>query len=271
MTDALVLAQAEGGLLRVTLNRPEKLNALSPDLLEMLRDVFETHAADAGLKAAVLRGMGDKSFAAGGDLRVLSGIRTLDGAMEMADHAKEMLEPIRRFPVPVIAVLNGDALGGGAELAMACDYRVAAVHARIGFVQGRLNISTAWGGGIDLMQRIGASRGLGLLCRSELLDCESAMAGGVIESFPREGQSLDDHLAEFLAPILRQKTQTLRAFKALARGVREGLPRTELYRLETRMLAEAWVHPDHWEAADKVLQRSKVPTRDNVLKRSGGE
>ncbi len=253
MTQSLVLVESDAGILRVTLNRPEKHNALSPALLERLRQVLEEHSSDVRLKVVVLRGAGEDSFAAGGDLRILADIRTLEGAMEMADHAKAALDAIRRFPVPVIGLLNGDARGGGAELAMACDFRVAASHARIGFVQGRLNISTAWGGGIDLMRRIGSSPALALLCRSELLDCERALAEGLIDSYPREGQTLESHLDEFLAPFLRQKSQVLRGFKALAHGVRKGLSRHELDQLETRMFAETWVHADHWEAADQLL------------------
>ena len=253
MSQSLVLVESEAEILRVILNRPEKHNALSPALLERLQQVLEEHSSNERLKVVVLRGAGEDSFAAGGDLRILAGIRTLAGAMEMADHAKAALESIRSFPVPVIGLLNGDARGGGAELALACDFRVAASHARIGFVQGRLNISTAWGGGIDLMQRIGPSPALALLCRSELLDCERALAEGLIDSHPRAGQSLESHLEEFLAPFLRQKSQVLRGFKALAQGVREGLSRHELNQLESRMFAETWVHADHWEAADQLL------------------
>ena len=95
---------------------------------------------------------------------------------------EHVLDSIRRFPVPVVAALNGDALGGGAELAVACDMRVAATHARIGFVQGRLAITTGWGGGIDLAAIVGPSRALALLCRSDLLTSAEA---GRITSCPR--------------------------------------------------------------------------------------
>ena len=254
MTDPLVLAEVDEGILRVTLNRPRKHNALSPELLDGIREAFEAQLPGKSLKIALLRGAGEKFFAAGGDLRALAGIRTIEDAEEMADRAKAALDAVRRFPLPVIGVLNGDALGGGSELAMACDFRVASSQARIGFVQGRLNISTAWGGGIDLMRRIGPSRALGLLCRSQLLDCQAALGLGLIDSYPGDGQSLEEHLSEFTSPFLRQKPQVLRAFKALAQGMREGLTRPELNRLETRMFAETWVHADHWKAADKILK-----------------
>jgi enoyl-CoA hydratase len=248
--------EAKDGVLRVCIDRPEKRNALSRDLLRSIAAAFSHHSGDESLKAAVLTGAGDKSFAAGGDLRDLAAINTLEGAAKMADDAKGALDEIRRFPVPVIAALNGDAMGGGAELAMACDFRVAAAHARIGFVQGRLNLSTAWGGGIDLMHLLGSAAALRLLCRSELLAPDEALALGVIDAVAAPAQPLDARVAEFLAPLHRQAPQVLRAFKGLAHGVRCGLSRAELDTLETRLFARTWVHDDHWAAAEKLLGKT---------------
>jgi len=252
-----VLAQRDGRILRVTVNRPEKRNALSRAVLEALRDTFARHAADDGLSVAVLTGAGEKSFAAGGDLKDLEGLRTVGEAARMAEQAKAALNAIRAFPLPVVAVLNGDALGGGAELAMACDCRVAASHARIAFAQGRLNISTAWGGGIDLLHLVGPARGLRLLARGDLLDAETALQMGVIDAAAPPGADLDAVVAEFLAPLLRPSPHVLRAFKALALGVRRGLSRAELEELETRLFADTWVHDDHWAAAATLLSKNK--------------
>jgi enoyl-CoA hydratase len=255
----LILERREGDVLHVTLNRPAKRNALSRELLAGLLGLFTRHAEDAALRAVVLRGAGEKSFAAGGDLRDLASVRSHEDTVRMAQDAKRALNAIRAFPVPVLAALNGDAMGGGAELAMACDFRVAAAHARIGFVQGRLNISTAWGGGIDLMRRLDPTRGLGLLCRGEMLGGAAALAAGLFDAVAAPGQALDEALAEFLVPLRRQVPQVLRAFKALAHGVRMGLPRAELEALETRMFAAAWTHDDHWRAAEQVLAQRGEP------------
>ena len=203
----------------------------------------------------MLRGAGEQCFAAGGDLRELASITTLEGAAEMARDAKASLEAIRQFPVPVVAALNGDAMGGGAELAVACDFRIAAAHARIGFVQGRLNISTAWGGGIDLMRLVGPSRALGLMCRGDMLTGpRPPRSGSSMRSRARINRSMIC-IADFIAPILKQSPQVLRAFKAVAKGVRTGLSRDELNDIETRMFAQAWVHEDHWTAAEKITSK----------------
>ncbi|MBF0276518.1 MAG: enoyl-CoA hydratase/isomerase family protein [SAR324 cluster bacterium] len=247
--------QVEEGLLRVTINRPEKRNALSRVLLEDLRTTFQIHADDPSLKLAVLVGAGDKSFAAGGDLRDLNEIRTLDDARKMAEEGKAALNAIRKFPVPVIAVLNGTALGGGAELAVACDLRIAASDAGIGFVQGKLNISSAWGGGIDLIQIVGRSTALRLLGTSELLTPRQAFNMGLIDEIAEDEENLPVFIERFISPYLQQKPQVMRAFKALLIGARDGLPRSEMDAIETHYFSLTWIDEAHWQAADKLLSK----------------
>jgi enoyl-CoA hydratase len=171
----------------------------------------------------------------------------------MSQDAHSALDAVRRFPVPVVAALNGDALGGGAELAIACDFRVAASHSRIGFIQGRLNISTAWGGGVDLLGLVGAARALRMLARSEIMSAPQAQADGLIDVVGAARGSLDEAVNSFIEPMRAQVPQVARAFKELARGARARLPQAELDAIETRNLLATWLHPDHWAAADKVL------------------
>ncbi len=246
----------EGGVLRVTINRPAKRNALNRGLLKELGEVFAAGGSNQDLKAAVLRGSGEICFAAGGDLHELSAITTAEGAEAMANEAKASFENIRRFPLPVIAALNGDAMGGGAELALACDMRIAASHARIGFLQGRINLTTAWGGGVDLMRLVGSSVALQLLCQAEMIPAHKAAALGLINRVAEDGQTLDALESDFLTPILSQAPHVLRAFKALAYAARSGLSIAELNQLETRLFSPAWIHEDHVKAVEKLF-----PTR----------
>lgn len=255
MTDRGLIVEHGDGRLSVTINRPEKRNALSRAVLADLKQTFVEAAQDETLRVAVLSGSGEISFAAGGDLKDLDAVRTLQQTAEMAEQGKAATEAIRAFPVPVVAALNGDALGGGAELAASCDFRVAAAHARIGFIQGRLNITTAWGGGVDLMQIVGRTTALRLLSRCELLAASTARALGLFDAVAGEGQSLDECIDEFIAPILRQTPQVLRGFKALNLGARRGHTRDALLAAETRLFAETWVHDDHWAAADAILAK----------------
>jgi enoyl-CoA hydratase len=168
-----------------------------------------------------------------------------------------VLDVIRSFPVPVIAVLNGDAIGGGAELAVACDARIAAHHARIGFIQGKLAISTAWGGGIDLMKLVGPTRALQLLSRSEMLSATEALDIGLVNAVSAEHTKLTETVDAYIEPILRLAPQVLRAFKSLSQGARAGLSDDQLRELETEHLVTTWTHEDHWLAAAGVLEKGK--------------
>lgn len=259
MTDqpANVRVETRDAVMTVTIERPEKRNALSRAVLAELAAAFTDGARDESLKAAVVTGAGDISFAAGGDLRDLEQVRTLKDAAAMAEGAKQAFETIRRFPVPVVAALNGDALGGGAELAVACDFRVFAHHARIGFVQGRLNISTAWGGGVDLMRLVGPAVGLRLLSMGKMIAGPEAMKIGLGDATGSLGQMLEDLLQDFLAPLKAQAPQALRAFKAVAMAARFGAPRPDMLRLETETFSKTWVHDDHWRAAEGLLGGKK--------------
>src|SRR3546814_5838248 len=139
----LVTKTHKDGVVTLPLCRAAKRNALSVALIEALGGMLGA-TRDEDMAVLVVRGEGNRAFASGGDLDELSAIRTVEAAADMSHRFRAVLEKLRSFPVPVIAALNGDAFGGGAELAMACDLRIAAGHARIGFLQGKLAISTAW-------------------------------------------------------------------------------------------------------------------------------
>ncbi len=251
----IVVEQAED-LLRVRINRADKRNALSRAVLSELERAFSLHSRDTSLKAAVLTGAGEKAFAAGGDLREFATLRSEQDATELFSNAHRALEQVRRFPVPVIAALNGLAVGGGAELALACDFRVAAAHASLGFVQGRLNISTGFGGGADLMRLLGASRGLLCALRAEVLAAADARSAGLIDEVANESESLEQCVMRFLEPIRRQVPQVIRSYKAMALAERQGMGDDERFRVELAGFVETWTHADHWAAADRVLAKS---------------
>ncbi len=253
MSGGIGVAAADG-VLRVTIDRAEKRNALSRALLAELRGVFEGHAGDGSLRLAVLTAAGDRNFAAGGDLRDLASVRTEAEAVAMATEARAALDAVRGFPVPVVAALNGVALGGGAELALACDLRIAAAHAGIGFVQGRLNISTAWGGGIDLMRLIGPARGLAVLVRGEVIPAGPAQALGLVDAVAGADEPFEAFVDRFVASLPRQAPQVMRAFKAQAIAERLGRPRAEREQIEARLFSLTWVHDDHWNAVERLFE-----------------
>lgn len=256
VSEASLRISCDDGVLRVVIDRAPKRNALSRAILEEIREAFAAKAGDEKLRFAVLGGAGDKSFAAGGDLRDLMSVKGAEAAEGMARDAKRALQAIRDFPLPVIAALNGDALGGGAELALACDMRVAAAHARIGFIQGRLAISSAWGGGVDLMRLVGPSRAIQLLAQSRLVEPGEALEIGLINDAAGAGETLDAALERFTAPMLSQAPHVMRAFKALAIQQR-GAGREAMDAIETARFGGTWAHPDHDAAVDRILGKAE--------------
>lgn len=257
MSEEVLVAVADR-VLRVTVNRPEKRNPLSRAVLARLREVFDAHRC-AELALAVITGAGDKSFAAGGDLRDLGQLRTPDEARGLFDLGNGAMNAIRTFPVPVVAALNGYAIGGGAELAVSCDVRLAAAHARIGFVQGNLNISPAWGGGSDLVATIGPAAGLELLATSRIVDAAEACALGLFQAVAPEGEPFEAFVERWLAPWKRQKPQVMRAFKWIAAARKLGMPRAQMEPQDRENVATAWCDEDHWSAAKDILRKESKP------------
>lgn len=260
---ALVLTERTGSILRVTINRADKRNALSRDTLLALKAVFESYAGDTSLTAAVLTGAGDRAFAAGGDLHELQGLVTADAIEEMTLVARAALDSVRRFPVPVVAALNGDTFGGGAELAMACDLRLAAAHIRIAFLQGRLAIPTAWGGGIDLMRLVGTARGLELLASSRMVPAAEAVGLGLATAVAPADVPFDAFVMGWLEGWSHQRPQVMRAFKAQALAERLNLPRAEREAAELAGFVESWLHEDHFEAAGRAIAGMRSASRSS--------
>ena len=179
MSSPILITDCQGPVLRLTINRPEQRNALSLSLLDEIAARLRDHHDHLALRCVILTAAGDRCFAAGGDLKELDAIRSETQSLAMSQRGRRVLDTIRQFPVPVIAALNGLALGGGAELAMACDLRIAAEHAGIGFLQGQLNVTTAWGGGIDLIAALGHQRALELLLAARRISATEARQLGL--------------------------------------------------------------------------------------------
>lgn len=244
-------------VLHVTIDRPGQRNPLSTAVLAELRRAFAESAGDETLRAAVVTGAGDRSFAAGGDLKEFDRLRSPEDAERLWAHANEALRAVREFPLPVVAALNGVALGGGAELAVACDFRVAAPHAAIGFIQGRLNICTGFGGGADLAALVGGHRALSILIEAETIPAARAREIGLVDEIAADGETLGQCVERFLQPLRMHAPQVLRAFKTIALGERLALPRQQREQREREALVATWIHPDHWQASDRFLLRGR--------------
>ncbi len=251
-----VRVERDGRVLRVLLNRPERHNALSRPVLARLHAVFREHAGNDELACAVIAGAGDRYFAAGGDLHDLASVRTPEDTGRMADEARDALDAVREFPVPVVALVNGDAIGGGAELALACDLRVLREGASLGFVQGRLGITSGWGGGTDLCAVVGPARALRMTARGELVPAATALAWGLADAVV-PADAAEAGLQDFLAPMLAQSRAVLCGFKAQARAARRGEAYDAQRALERASFVRTWTSDEHWAAVERLLKRPR--------------
>jgi enoyl-CoA hydratase len=242
------------GVVWITIDRAHKHNALARSVLAALARAVTDAGARPETRLVLLRGAGDRFFAAGGDLVELSDVRDEPATHAMAERSRAALDAVRRCPVPVLAYLNGDAIGGGAELALACDLRLQAGRARIGFIQARLAITSAWGGGPDLCRLVGGARALRMMARCEMVDATQALQWGLADAAIADGPEGEDMRA-FLAPMLACPPQVLRGIKAQVVAWREGASHDERREVERRQVLTTWLHDDHWRASDTFLTK----------------
>ena len=218
----ILFAVDEGGVAEVVINRPEKRNALSRAVLKELGAAFDRIADDAAIRAAVLTGAGDAAFVAGADLAELAAL----SPEEMHQYALDGQKVLRRLETagkPSVAAINGFALGGGLELAMAATVRVAAEHARLGQPEVRLGLMPGFGGTQRLPRLVGRGRALWMLASGEPVDAAEAWRIGLVNAVaPAAG--LRAAAGAWLDKVLKNGPLAIRlAMEAVDAGLDGGL------------------------------------------------
>ncbi|MGW2886272.1 enoyl-CoA hydratase/isomerase family protein [Streptomyces griseoruber] len=239
----MVELEIENGLAVVTIDRPHARNAVDLTTMAELERALD---AAGGALALAVTGAGDKAFVSGGDLKELARLRTEPEAAQMALRMRAVCDRVAAFPGPVVAALNGHAFGGGAEVAVAADLRIAAEDVRIGFNQSRLAIVPAWGGAERLARLVGPGRALLLAGTGRILDAAEAERLGLVDLvLPRAGFS----------GAWREVARALAT--AQAREIKKLTTRTRTPEEAAAAFARLWVADEHWEAAERVMSRGK--------------
>ena len=179
MTDAPVLIADHGAIRTLTVNRPDKLNALNAGTLEALHAAFDAAAADPAVRVVVLTGAGTKAFVAGADIAEMANLSATD-ARDFSLRGQKLMRCIETLPKPVIAKINGFALGGGLELAMACHLRIAADTAKVGQPEINLGLIPGFGGTQRLLRLAGRAATLDLCLLGAPVDAERARQLGIV-------------------------------------------------------------------------------------------
>ncbi len=175
-----LLVKKEEGVAVVTVNREKALNALNAETIMELQVFFRSHWEDKDLKCVIITGAGEKAFVAGADITELAKLNVM-GAVETAMHGQYLMKSIENFPCPVIAAVNGFALGGGCELAMACDIRLASEKAKMGQPEINLGIIPGYGGTQRLARLVGRGKAKELIFTGDIIDAREAYRIGLVD------------------------------------------------------------------------------------------
>jgi enoyl-CoA hydratase/carnithine racemase len=198
--DFPIRVDQRGGVAVWTIDRADRANALSRATLYALGKLARAAAEDAAVRAVVITGAGDKAFCAGADLKERQGMSENDVRVQVGLYRSE-LGPLDRCPKPVVAALNGAALGGGLELALCCDLRVAAPHAVLGLPETSLGIIPGAGGTQRLPRIVGEARAKEMILLARRLTAEEALAWGLVNRVSAAGKSVVDDAVEWIRPV----------------------------------------------------------------------
>jgi enoyl-CoA hydratase len=234
-----------------TITRPEAKNALNRDAIEQLLRAADDAGKDPTLRAVVLTGEGD-TFVSGGDLRELRDAVTAKQAEEFSEAGAALCAKLEALPVPVIAALPGPALGGGVELALACDLRVADARARLSFRQVRMGVTTAWGSVARLVALVGRSTAARLLYTSHEISATDAKTVGLVDEVVSNGSCTEVAIAWAL-DVTHGSPTAIASMKALLRTA--CAPSDALAAEERRRFVGTWTSADHTEAMDAYFAR----------------
>jgi enoyl-CoA hydratase len=179
MTFTYIVLEKSEGIATVTLNRPEALNAFSREVVEEIMEALEDIRNDESVRVVVLTGSGEKAFSAGADIKAMVGMNALK-ARELSLMGERLCLALENLGKPVIAALNGYALGGGLEVAMSCDLRIASENARMGQTEVNIGLIPGWGGTQRLTRLIGKTKAKELVFTGRIIDAKTAEQLGII-------------------------------------------------------------------------------------------
>lgn len=251
--------ELKAGVATLAIDRPQARNAVNLATMRSLGQALSEVEAKRA-RVLVIRGAGDRAFCAGGDLKELEHMRSAEGATGMARLMRTTLDRLNQLRMPVIAAVNGDALGGGAELALACDFRVAAAHARIGFPQVNLGLIPAWGAPERLAALVGRARALHIMLTGKALAADEAMRAGLVEEVVTSDE-FDARVAELSAGIAAAPPAAVAGIKRSIDSVRPQR-NPELADSAIAAFARTWAAPAHWRAVEKMERQRRTKAGD---------
>lgn len=206
--ETLILSK-DAGVATITLNRPDKLNALNRQLLDELGQIVDDVKTDDDVRCVIITGSGAKAFAAGADIAELHQ-QTHETGTDFALHGQRVFTAIERLGKPVIAAVNGFALGGGCELALACHLRFASSKAKLGLPEITLGILPGYGGTQRLPRLVGTAKAIEIILRADMIDAQTALQLGLVNVVVEPEQLLPS-VSEFAAMVAARPVHSVNA------------------------------------------------------------
>lgn len=253
MADKCVLTEVKEGIYFITITRPDKLNALNKSVFDELDQAMDEVYKNKNIKAALVTGQGNKAFAAGADISEFGEIHD-DKGSDLARRGLDVFFKIENCPKPVVAAVNGFALGGGCELAMACHFRYASTNAKFGQPEVNLGLIPGYGGTQRLTYLIGKGRAMELLMTGTMIDADEAYRIGLVNRV-FGSEELISRVSEVLRLIMSKSPvavakiiEAVNCFDHSVSGFRE----------ESRLFGEAFRSDDRKEGAAAFLEKRKA-------------
>ncbi len=251
----LAIERTPIGLVTFTINRPQARNALDLATQNQFLEALHEVTQDSSTRVLIITGAGEQAFCAGGDLLELAQYTDESDGEILTSIMGDALNLLENAPFPSIAAINGDAFGGGCELALACDLRLIAPHAKLSFVQLRMGLTPGWGAGQRLLRLVGYSQSLYLLLSAQAQTAAAALQLGLVNQVVDEGSVLAaaHHLAAGIAALDQA------GVAAVKRVLRYGLtlPYPEAQAAERAEFPPLWAAPAHLAAVEAFLNRKK--------------
>jgi enoyl-CoA hydratase len=248
----IILEHAEPGIYVLTVNRPQALNALNTATLDELADAVARVAEDPAARVALVTGAGDKAFVAGADISAMQTMSALE-AHAFSEKGQRVMHALEALPIPVIALVNGYALGGGCELAMACDWIIASERAVFGQPEVNLGIPPGFGGTQRLARQVGRARALELITTARQIKADEALRMGLVNHVV-PGEQLMEKGLEIARLIVAKGPVAVRVSKqAVQRGLDLDLANGCV--LETSLFAFAFGTADRKEGMAAFLEK----------------
>ena len=250
-----ILISKKEGVATIIINRPKKLNALNKETIEELHEAFEDADAETEIRVIILTGSGEKAFVAGADISEFADFDVEEGAKLSRQGQELLFDYIESLSTPVIAAVNGFALGGGLELAMSCHFRIASDNAKMGLPEVSLGLIPGYGGTQRLPQLVGKGKAMEMIMTAGMITAEDAQNSGLVNHVVTQNELL--LLAEKLAGKIMNNSSTAiaAAIKAVNANFKDGV---NGYQVEIDQFGNCFGTEDFEEGTTAFLEKRKA-------------